>query len=302
LQVEPAHSGYRLDRFLHEHLPEYSRSRIQGWIKEGRVLVDGRPAKPSALLRGAESVDVEPCDPPPLRAFAEELPLRILFEDQDVVVVDKPAGMVVHIGAGNQAGTLVNALLYRFGSLSSVAGELRPGIVHRLDRFTSGVMVVAKNDTAHRALASQFAGREVEKTYLALVHGSVKAESGRVNTPIARDPNRRLRMTAKLARGRSALTEYRVLKRFRGFTFLEVRIGTGRTHQIRVHLSTIGHPVAGDKLYGAPAKVEDQPPLERLFLHSYRIVFRSPSNGSRIVAESLLPLELQRWLEGMAEL
>jgi 23S rRNA pseudouridine1911/1915/1917 synthase len=178
-----------------------------------------------------------------------------------------------------------------------VGGALRPGIVHRLDRDTSGVLLVAKNDAAHRALAAQFAGREVEKTYLALVHGRIASEGGRIEKPIARDPRHRTRMTARLARGRAAWTEYRVLRRFPEFTFLEVRIGTGRTHQIRVHLSSIGHPVAGDRLYGAPARVDGPPPLGRFFLHAHRICFRHPSTGLLCTIESPLPDDLRLWME-----
>ncbi|MCW5976781.1 MAG: RluA family pseudouridine synthase [Bryobacteraceae bacterium] len=299
LDVDPGHSGRRLDRFLQEKLPDFSRSRIQSWIREGRVLLNGETARPAALLRGTEIVEVAPADPPPLRAFAEDLPLEILHEDDDVVVVNKPAGMVVHIGAGNRTGTLVNALLHHFGTLSSVAGETRPGIVHRLDRYTSGVMLVARTDAAHRALAAQFAARQVEKFYVALVHGDIRGERGRVDKPIARDPLRRLRMTAKLATGRKALTEYRVLERLSGFTFLEVRIMTGRMHQIRVHMSSIGHPVAGDALYGAPSRIPGRRPLERLFLHSHRLGFQSPSTGRPIVVECPLPCDLEDW---MAEL
>jgi len=203
---------------------------------------------------------------------------------------------VVHAGAGVHSGTLVNALLHRFEALSGVGGSLRPGIVHRLDRYTSGVLLVAKNDTAHQRLAAQFSGRQVEKTYLALVHGSVRQETGRIEKPIARDPVRRTRMTARLAEGRAAWSEYRVLRRFEGFTLLEVRIGTGRTHQIRVHLSSIGHPVAGDTLYGAPAAVAGQPPLGRYFLHAHRIRFQRPSDRQEITVVSPLPEQLEAWL------
>jgi len=193
----------------------------------------------------------------------------------------------------------VNALLHCFGALSGAAGTLRPGIVHRLDRYTSGVLLVAKNDAAHQALAAQFAGRRIEKVYLALVHGSVKRETGRIDRPIARDPARRVRMTARLDRGRPAWSEYRVLRRFERFTLLEVRIGTGRTHQIRAHLASIGHPVAGDTLYGAPAKVENRPPLGRYFLHAHRIRFRLRADGEEISVVSPLPKELKEWMEGL---
>jgi len=190
-------------------------------------------------------------------------------------------------------------LLHRFGALSGVGGALRPGIVHRLDRYTSGVLLVAKNDAAHQSLAEQFSSRRVEKTYLALVHGKVKQESGRIDRPIARDPLHRTRMTARLGEGRAAWSEYRVVDRWERFTFLEVRIGTGRTHQIRVHLSGLGHAVVGDALYGAPARVEGMPPLGRYFLHAHRIRFRLPSTGEEIAVVSPLPAELEAWLEGL---
>ena len=275
-------------------MPEYSRARLQDWIEQGRVLVNGSPEKRSFLLKGAEHIDVQPAELPPLRATPEDLPLDILYEDADVIAINKPAGMVVHTGAGQHSGTLVNAVLHRFGKLSTVGGDLRPGIVHRLDRFTSGVILVARTDAAHRHLAAQFASREVEKIYLALVHGRAKKDEGRVTTPIARDPVHRTRMTARLANGRQAITSYKVLKRFEGFTFLEVKIGTGRTHQIRVHLASIGHPVAGDKLYGAPASA-----LGRYFLHARQITFTSPSSGERITVAAPLPPDLEGVLLGL---
>src|SRR5664279_4748294 len=278
---------------LHQRLPQYSRSRIQQWIQAGRVLVNGVPTRPSHPLRAGEAIDVEPAEAPPLRAVPEAIPLAVLYEDRDVVAIDKAAGMIVHAGAGVHSGTVVNALLHRFGALSGVAGALRPGIVHRLDRYTSGVLLVAKNDAAHRQLAEQFAGREVRKTYLALVEGEVKTESGRIARPIARDPVHRTRMTARLAEGRAAWSDYRVLRRFAGFTLLEVRIGTGRTHQIRVHLASIKHPVVGDTLYGAAA----QPDLGRYFLHAHRIEFQQPTTGDGIVVVSSLAPELEAWLE-----
>jgi len=290
---------------LHERMPSFSRSRIQRWIEDGRVLVDGRQVRASHAVRAGQTIDVAPAAAPPLRATPEDIPLTVLYEDDDVVAIDKPAGMVVHAGAGVHAGTLVNALLHRFGALSGVGGELRPGIVHRLDRFTSGVLLVAKNDAAHQVLAAQFSGRQIEKIYLALVHGRVKDDCGRVEKPIARDPVRRVRMTARLADGRAAWSEYRVLRRFRRqvdrgpeFTLLEVKIGTGRTHQIRVHLSSLGHPVVGDTLYGAP-KVEGEPPLGRYFLHAHRIRFHSPSSGAAISVVSPLAPELQAWMDGL---
>ena len=294
--ASPEDASQRLDQLLHERFPQFSRARVQEWIRSGGVLVAGLPSRASHTVRAGEAIEVEPADPPLLRATPESIPLSVLYEDDDLVAIDKPAGMVVHAGAGVHSGTLVNALLGRFDALSGVAGELRPGIVHRLDRFTTGVLLVAKNDHAHRNLAAQFADRQVEKVYFALVHGHVKAESGRIDRPIARDPVRRARMTARLAEGRAAWSEYRVLRRFRGFTLLAVKIGTGRTHQIRVHLSSIGHPVAGDTLYGAPSTVEGMPPLGRYFLHSHRIRFRLPSTGEEISIESPLPAELESWI------
>lgn len=299
LSSHPADAGKRLDQVLHERLPEFSRSRIQEWIRTGLVRVNGSGRRASYLVRRDDSIEVQPADPAPLRAEPEDIPLRVLYEDHDLVAIDKPAGMVVHAGAGVHSGTVVNALLHRFGTLSSSGGPLRPGIVHRLDRFTSGVLLAAKSDFAHQALAAQFAGRQIEKVYIALVHGKLKPESGRINQPIARDPIRRTRMTARLSQGREARTEYRVLRRFAKFTLLEVRIGTGRTHQIRVHLSSLGHPVAGDTVYGAPAKVDDQPPLGRYFLHAHRIRFRLPSTGQEIAIESPLPYELESWMAGL---
>ena len=289
LSVAPADAGKRLDHFLQEKLPRYTRSRLQSWIKDCRVTVNGAPAKASAVLRGGERIEVTPAELPPLRAEPEDLPLDILYEDASVIAVDKPAGLIVHAGANARSGTLVNRLIHHFSKLSQLGGDLRPGIVHRLDKGTSGVLLVARDDAAHQNLARQFAGRTVEKVYLALVHGRVRADAGRIDTPIERDQACRTRMTTRTGSGRSALTEYKVLERFGKFTYLEVRIGTGRTHQIRVHLSSISHPVAGDRLYGAP-------PAERIFLHAHRITFHSPAQGRPITVEAPLPGELREWL------
>jgi 23S rRNA pseudouridine1911/1915/1917 synthase len=296
--VEGEDAGRRLDHFVAARMSPVSRARVQEWIGDGRVRVDGRPAlKCSFKLRAGSAVAVEPAEPKPLKAFAEDIPLEILYEDEDVIAVNKPAGIVVHAGAGVRQGTLVNALLHRFGALSS--GALRPGIVHRLDKGTSGVMLVARNDRAHQHLAAQFAARTVEKTYLALVHGRVEAEAGTIDKPIARDPVRRTRMTARRGAGRAAHTGFRVLERFTGFTLLEVRIGTGRTHQIRVHLASLGHPVAGDTLYGAPAKVDGMPPLRRPWLHAWRIAFDAPAGGRRLTLEAPLAAGLDSWIESL---
>ena len=289
LTADEADRGKRLDALLRERLPEFSRARIQQWIKGGRVLVNGRAEKPSHAVRGDERIDLEPAEPLALKAVPEAIPLTVLYEDHACVAIDKAAGMVVHAGAGVRAGTVVNALLHRFASLSSIGGELRPGIVHRLDRFTSGVLLVAKTDAAHRDLALQFSSRQVEKIYLALVEGQLRG-SGRIEKPIARDPKNRARMTARLALGRAALTDWEALEQVAGSTFLRIRLGTGRTHQIRAHMAAIGHPVAGDRLYGAM-----ESPWRRYFLHAHRLTFRSLATQASVTVESPLPDELREW-------
>jgi 23S rRNA pseudouridine1911/1915/1917 synthase len=293
LRAGESDKGKRLDAFLRERLPQFSRSRLQSWIREGRVQVDHAAAKASYAIRGAEVIDWEAGALPPLRAEPEAIELNVIYEDDAAVAIDKPAGMVVHAGAGHHRGTVVNALLHRFGSLSGVGGELRPGIVHRLDRFTSGVLLAAKTDAGHRDLAAQFAGRTVEKTYLALVEGVV-AGSGRSEKPIARDPRNRARMTALLATGRTALTDWKAIEAFPGHTLLQIRIGTGRTHQIRAHMAALGHPVAGDRLYGA-----EPSGWNRYFLHAWRLTFRSPATGERVELEAPLPADLTAWLEAL---
>jgi 23S rRNA pseudouridine1911/1915/1917 synthase len=289
LTADLADHGKRLDALLRERLPEYSRSRLQSWIRDGRVHVNGVAGKPSSLIRGGEAIDVEPASLPLLKAEAEDIPVTVLYEDAGVVAIDKPAGMVVHAGAGIHRGTVVNALLHRFQALSSVGGELRPGIVHRLDRFTSGVLLVAKTDAAHQDLALQFSSRTVEKTYLALVEGTLTG-AGHIEKPIARDPGNRARMTARRNTGRHAVTDWKAVEQFRGFTFLEIRIGTGRTHQIRAHMAALGHPVAGDRLYGGKASL-----WNRYFLHAHRLGFRSPATGEKVVVLSPLTADLVEW-------
>jgi len=295
LRAADSDRGKRLDSFLHEKMPEFSRSRLQTWIKGGRVSIGERAEKSSYVIRGGEEIDVQPAALPALMAFAEDIPLTLLYEDASLVVIDKPAGMVVHAGAGIHAGTVVNALLHRFGSLSHEGGELRPGIVHRLDRFTSGALLVAKTDEAHRDLAAQFAARTVEKIYLTLVEGKLEG-SGRITKPIIRDPRNRARMTARLAAGRAALTDWEAIERFPGFTHLRIKLGTGRTHQIRAHMAALGHPVAGDRLYGAKAS-----PWDRYFLHAHRLGFRSPATGETVVAVSPLTPDLVEWKNSLAD-
>jgi 23S rRNA pseudouridine1911/1915/1917 synthase len=294
VQASEADRGMRLDALLHERMPEFSRSRLQSWIRDGRVLVNGVSAKSSYSLRGSETIVVDPGQLPPMRAIAEDIPVTVLYEDAGAIVVDKPAGMVVHAGAGVHEGTLVNALLHRFTALSSIGGELRPGIVHRLDRFTSGVLLVAKNDAAHRDLAAQFSSRQVKKTYLTLVEGRLEG-SGRIDRPITRDPRNRARMTARLAFGRPSLTAWEAVEHFADFTFLKIDLGTGRTHQIRAHMASIDHPVAGDRMYGA-----EPSPRNRYFLHAHRLAFRSPATGADVAVESPLPPDLAEWKASLA--
>lgn len=277
-------------------MPEFSRARIQAWIEEGRARVGSEARKASYKLRAGDIVEVEPRELTPLKARPEAIPIEVLYEDAGVIAVNKPAGLVVHAGAGQESGTLVNALLHHFGALSGLGGDLRPGIVHRIDKGTSGVLLVARTDAAHRDLAAQFASRQVEKTYLALVEGSVRGESGEIATLITRDPVRRTRMTARLSHGRQSHTSWRILERLPGHSFLEVRIGTGRTHQIRVHLASIGHPIAGDTLYGAKRK-----PAGRPWLHAWRIRFRSPATGEQVTVEAPVPDELVAWKQGLLE-
>ncbi len=294
-------AGQRLDRFLASNLPELSRSRIAELIDEGHVRVNGAAAKRAHRVAAGERIEITLLPRPTLDAVPEEIPLEVLYEDDDLLVVNKPAGMTVHAGAGESRGTLVNALLHRFGKLSTAGGPLRPGIVHRLDKETSGVLVVARNDAAHRSLAEQFQKRTVEKAYIALVHGRVKRDSGSIELPVARDPVRRTRMTTRRREGRAARTDWKVLTRLENFTLLGVRIHTGRTHQIRVHFSSLGHPVVGDTLYGAPRQIRvprgavAPAPLTRNFLHAARISFEQPRTGARVTVVAPLPPELVRF-------
>jgi len=282
-----------------------SRTHIQSLMEEGRVYVNGVATKPSYHIELGETVVVE-IPPAPLPGVeAEEIPLEILYEDDDLAIVNKPAGMIVHPGAGMPTGTLVAALLYRFGDsgLSTVGGPLRPGIVHRLDKDTSGAVIVARTDTAHLKLIEEFRERRIEKTYVALLHGKVKGEAGSVDLPVARDLRRRSRMTARRREGREARTDWRVRLRLDGFTFVEANLHTGRTHQIRVHFSALACPVVGDTLYGAPREErmgkQLLPSLGRNFLHAARIAFAHPRSGQRLEVHAALPHDLVTYLKNL---
>ncbi|MGH9736634.1 MAG: RluA family pseudouridine synthase [Candidatus Acidiferrales bacterium] len=296
----------RLDRFLATQIPDLSRSRIQLFIDEGRVRVNGVAPKASYRVQAGETVAIEipPAAPPGVEA--EAIGIDVIYEDDEVAVINKPANMIVHPGAGKDAGTLVAALLHRFGAdgLSIVGGPLRPGIVHRLDKGTSGAMVIARNDAAHRRLVDEFRDREVEKMYLALLHGHAKGESGRIDMPIARDLRRRTRMTARRREGRAARTDWRVRFRFDAFTLVEAALHTGRTHQIRAHFSALGTPVVGDTLYGAPrqerAGGKPLPPLGRNFLHASRITFIHPRTEKRVDFRAPMPEELHSYFRELA--
>jgi len=335
-------AGQRLDLFLAAQLPDLSRARVQQLLREEKALINASPAKPSLKLRGGEQITVTGGPPPPLRAMAEDIPLDIVYEDADLAVVNKPAGMMVHAGAGatddeRNRGTLVNALLHRFGKLSEVGGELRPGIVHRLDKETSGLIMVAKNDVAHRKLAQQFSGREIKKRYIALVQGWPAKERGTpgppsrasfardgvvtINLPVSRDQVRRTRMTTRGSSGRSAVTRYEVRERidspYGKFALLDVRIETGRTHQIRVHMASLGHPVVGDALYGAARELKASRAMKkgasnvqiapavlslgRNFLHAAALEFRQPRTGEPLAFEAPLPPELTSFLGRLRE-
>ena len=304
LAVAESDVGNRLDRYLATQLPELSRTRIQELIEAGLVLVDGKPSKGAHRLREGEKIAVEAQARPPMRAEAESIPLDILYEDADVIVVNKPAGMTVHAGAGNTRGTLVNALLGRGQALSQAGDALRPGIVHRLDKETSGALVVARSDKAHEHIAEQFRSRNVRKIYLALVHGKIPRDSGTITLPISRDPRRRTRMTARGSKGRHARTDWRVVARLDRCTLVEAALHTGRTHQIRAHFAAIGHPVVGDTLYGAPrvlrAGTRNLPLLERNFLHASRLGFSHPSSGAWVEVRAPLPRDLRVYFEQIA--
>lgn len=305
-QVTATEAGTRLDVFLATKIPSLTRSRIQKLIDQGLVHVRDRAAKAGQKLRAGEAVILFKPPPHEDKLTPEDLPLRILYEDPSIAVVEKPAGMVVHPAAGNARGTLVNALLYHLKDLSGVGGVLRPGIVHRLDKGTSGVMVVAKNDAAHKGLANQFKKREVRKVYFALVYGDVREDEGVVELPVGRHPRDRKRMSVRSPRGKEALTRWQVVEHFGEVTLLKVVIRTGRTHQIRVHLNTIGYPVVGDKTYGNPrrlASISDRgvkaelSSIKRQALHAGTLGFHHPLTGEYKEFAAPLPGDLERVIE-----
>lgn len=312
-------AGWRLDQYLVSVLAGVSRSRIQQLVAEGHVLVNGAQEKASLKLRGGEHISVHgPQQPAPLETRPEAIPLEVVYEDEHLAVINKPAGMMVHAGSGatdeaRSGGTLVNALLHRFAALSGIGGELRPGIVHRLDKETSGLIIIARTDAAHEALAAMFSQRQMTKTYLALVQGHLAQDAGTIQAPIGRDASRRTRMTTRKSEGaRHAVSHYRVVERlntrFGPFTLVRVRIETGRTHQIRVHMASITHPVVGDTLYGAAGTLTNLPTggnrksaretlsLDRNFLHSSELEFVHPITQKTISLTSSLPPELEEFL------
>jgi 23S rRNA pseudouridine1911/1915/1917 synthase len=297
--VAEGEQGLRMDVFLSQKDLTLSRSQARRLIDDGDAIVDGKPVKASHRLKPGEKISLR--KPPPVSSeiVPEAIPLNLLYEDGAILVVDKPAGMVVHPAAGNYSGTLVNALQYHCRNLSGIGGVMRPGIVHRLDKGTSGLMVVAKSDEAHRHLAEQFKRRQVSKRYTALVHGNLREDEGVVDAPVGRHPVERKKMSTASHRGKTALTRWKVLERFGAFTLLEAKIETGRTHQIRVHLSAIGHPVTGDSVYGATKRAVESPALRavlkklsRQALHASRLSFAHPVTGEEMSFESPLPADI----------
>jgi 23S rRNA pseudouridine1911/1915/1917 synthase len=287
LNVPNERAGWRLDRYLAAALPEFSRSRLQALIRNGEVKLQGKDARPRETVRTGDVVRLRIPPLQEIEAQAEVIPLEILYEDHDLLVLNKPAGLVVHPGAGNRAHTLVNALLYHCTSLSGIGGKERPGIVHRLDKETSGCLVVAKNDAAHQVLARQFAEREATKIYLALVTGTLKRNRGTIDAAIGRHPVQRKKMRVDARRGRTARTDYRVLQSGSGISLLECTLHSGRTHQIRVHLHHLGHPVIGDALYGKKGSAPRQ------MLHAWKLGFTHPRTTERLLFEAPIPADFR---------
>ena len=299
LLAGPDDRGLRLDVFLTQRLKDVTRSQIQMLNRSGAIRVEGRQDKAGYRIRGGETIEVDLQSVQPVPLTPEQIPLQIYFEDDNLAVIEKPAGMVVHPGSGTKTGTVVHGLLFHFKNLSSTGGASRPGVVHRLDKKTSGLLIVAKSNVAHVRLSRAFQSREIQKTYVALVHGKLPKPTGTIELAVGRHPKVRTKMAAGGARGRSAYTEYRAMEVFRGFSLIEIRIKTGRTHQIRVHLSAIGHPVVGDDVYGERSNKEFSKkfgPLNRFFLHASSLRFVHPMTGVPLEFHSPLPMELQKLL------
>jgi 23S rRNA pseudouridine1911/1915/1917 synthase len=302
LTVEADDEGVRLDRWLARRIPELSRARLQTLIEAGLVRVGDRPRKAAHRLQAGERVEVEVPPPPPEELEPEPIALAIVHEDPHVLVVDKPAGMVVHPGAGHARGTLAAAALAHAPTIAGVGGPRRPGVVHRLDRATSGLLVLAKTQPAYESLTTQLAVRAVTRQYVAVVHGRVRADTGVVDAPIARHPHDRTRMAvASPGRGRRAVTRYRVVERFIDFTRVEVTLETGRTHQIRVHMASVGHPVVGDEVYGGRGRPHPPVPLDGYALHAFRLAFLHPATHTRVEFSSALPVRLERLLSHLRD-
>ncbi|MFQ5738219.1 MAG: RluA family pseudouridine synthase [Acidobacteriota bacterium] len=303
VRVRHGDAGKRLDLFLVDHLRHVSRSSIQRWMESGHVTVNGNVCKPSHPVRLEDEIQVLPPAPAPVELVPEPIPLSVVYEDDALVVIDKPAGLVVHPGAGNPSGTLANALVFHFEQFGG-RKTLRPGIVHRLDKQTSGLLVVAKTKRDHEALARQFQRRQVEKRYLALVYGRLQEEKGVIDLPIGRDTRIRTKISTRSYKRRAAVTEYRLLRHLHDCSYVEVRLRTGRTHQIRVHFQHLGHPVVGDTTYGGkryegicdPLRRREVKRLNRHFLHAALLSFSHPRRGGRVTFESTLPRELARLL------
>src|SRR2546427_6851510 len=302
LQAGPDDRGLRLDVFLARHVEGLTRSQIQLLNRSGAIRIDGRQDKAGYRIRGGETVELDFHRLEPAPITPEQIPLQIYFEDQDLAVIEKPAGVVVHPGSGVRDGTIANALLFHFKNLSDVGGEGRPGIVHRLDKKTSGLLIVAKNNIAHARLSAAFQNRGIQKTYLALVHGKPARDTAAIDLAVGRHPTLRTKMAAGRPRGRAAHTEYKVLEHYRGVALLELKIKTGRTHQIRVHLSAIGHPVVGDDVYGERQYnqfVKKHGELNRYFLHAAALGFNHPSTHVPLKFHSPLPEELQNVIQSI---
>lgn len=306
LESTAADRGKRLDQFLQSHLSQWSRSRIQQWIQGGEVTLEGKKAKASQLLKGGEKISVTIPPPQKLELEPQDIPLVVPYEDEDLLVIDKPAELVVHPGAGQHSGTLVHALLYHCRDLSGIGGKLRPGIVHRLDKGTSGLLLVAKNDYCHRELSEAFKNRKIEKTYFALVWGVPKSRRGKIDLALGRDPKDRKKISSRASRTREATTRYEVLKEWGPVSLLELHPETGRTHQIRVHLAEAGFPVVGDPLYGKGRRRFDSLPqklqqslrqLSYQLLHAGRLVLDHPRSGKKLDIHSELRPEMKQIME-----